>query len=87
VIICLPRPYMGFHYPSDLVAGAAIGLGTAALARISSLRDAVGEVPEHWQERSAESFCSCFFILTFQIATIFESARESTLLLPAHQAA
>jgi undecaprenyl-diphosphatase len=76
VIICLPRVYMGFHYPSDLVAGAAIGLGTAALPRISSLREAVGEIAEHWQERSAVSFYACFFILTFQIATIFESARE-----------
>jgi undecaprenyl-diphosphatase len=76
VMICLPRLYMGFHHPTDLLAGAVIGLATASLARISCIREAVGEVAEHWLERSAASFYGCFFILTFQIATIFESARE-----------
>jgi undecaprenyl-diphosphatase len=76
VIICLPRLYMGYHYPTDVLAGAAIGLATAWWARVSSLRKAVGEAAEHWLERSAASFYGCFFILTFQIATIFESTRE-----------
>jgi hypothetical protein len=71
----------------QLNKGKPVGVSDISPTGISSLRDAVGEVAEHWQERSAESFCSRFFILTFQIATIFESARESTLLLPAQQAA
>ena len=25
--ICLTRPYLGMHYPSDVLAGAALGLG------------------------------------------------------------
>jgi undecaprenyl-diphosphatase len=29
--ICLTRPYLGMHYPSDVVAGAAIGLLLGAL--------------------------------------------------------
>ena len=37
VMICLPRLYMGFHYPTDLLAGAAIGVTTASLARLSAL--------------------------------------------------
>ena len=76
VTICLPRLYMGFHYPTDLLAGAAVGVATASLARLSSLREAVGKAAERWQQRSAASFYACLFILTFQIATIFESARE-----------
>lgn len=75
-MICLPRLYMGFHYPTDLLAGAAIGVGIASLARRSSLRQAAGETAERWMERSPASFYGCFFILTFQIATIFESTRE-----------
>jgi undecaprenyl-diphosphatase len=76
VMICLPRLYMGFHYPTDLLAGAAIGVATASLARLSSFREAVGEAAERWMQRSPASFYGCFFILTFQIATIFESTRE-----------
>ncbi|SDB90392.1 phosphatase PAP2 family protein [Paraburkholderia lycopersici] len=26
VVICLPRAYLGYHYPTDLLAGAAIGV-------------------------------------------------------------
>jgi membrane-associated phospholipid phosphatase len=28
--ICLTRPYLGMHYPSDVLAGAALGLAIGA---------------------------------------------------------
>jgi undecaprenyl-diphosphatase len=76
VVICLPRLYLGFHYPTDLLAGALIGLGTASLGRVLVLRNAVGDTAEHWLERSPCSFYAFCFILTFQIATLFDSTRE-----------
>jgi membrane-associated phospholipid phosphatase len=29
--ICLTRPYLGMHYPSDVLAGAALGIGIGAV--------------------------------------------------------
>lgn len=76
LVICMPRLYLGFHYPTDLLVGAVIGFGTASLGRVSVLRKAVGIAAERWLERSPGTFYGFFFILTFQIATIFDSARE-----------
>ena len=33
-LICLSRPYLGMHYPSDVLAGAALG---AVLGRLAPL--------------------------------------------------
>jgi membrane-associated phospholipid phosphatase len=37
--ICLSRPYLGMHYPSDVLAGAALGLVLGALTPGLSERD------------------------------------------------
>ena len=35
VAMALSRPYVGVHYPSDAIAGAALGLAVAELARVT----------------------------------------------------
>lgn len=36
--MALSRPYVGVHYPSDSIAGAALGLAVAELARVTEER-------------------------------------------------
>jgi undecaprenyl-diphosphatase len=75
-IICLPRVYLGFHYPTDILGGAAIGCAIGSLSRLSGLRNVIARFTTPWLEKSPGSFYMCLFFLTFQIATIFESARD-----------
>jgi membrane-associated phospholipid phosphatase len=44
VLICLTRPYLGMHHPSDVVAGAALGFG---LGRVWPGLDG-GPAPASW---------------------------------------
>jgi undecaprenyl-diphosphatase len=75
-VTTLPRAYLGLHYPSDILAGALIGLGMASLAKIDSVRTTMTGFLMRWQEKSPGSFYAAFFFYTMQLATAFDSVRE-----------
>lgn len=75
LIICLPRVYLGYHHPTDILGGAAIGIAIACLGRLGPVRNAVSRVMSPWLEHSPGSFYACLFIMTFQIATLFDGMR------------
>lgn len=75
-VICLPRIYLGMHYPSDIFVGALIGIGVASLSQIAMLRGALTRGPMHWLDESPGVFYGFLFLLTFQVATLFDALRE-----------
>jgi membrane-associated phospholipid phosphatase len=75
LFITMPRLYLGFHYPTDILGGAFIGITLAFLARANLFCDWVRRFIMPWLERSPGSFYACLFILTFQIATLFQAMR------------
>ncbi|HTG27364.1 MAG TPA: phosphatase PAP2 family protein [Methylomirabilota bacterium] len=75
LFIGMPRLYLGFHYPTDILGGALIGITLALIGRARIFCDWVGRYIMPWSQRSPGSFYACLFILTFQIATLFQSMR------------
>src|ERR1700693_1359528 len=75
LFIAMPRLYLGFHYPTDILGGAFIGIALAFLASAKLFFDWVRRFIMPWLQRSPGSFYACLFILTFQIATLFQSMR------------
>jgi undecaprenyl-diphosphatase len=75
LFIALPRVYLGLHFPTDVLAGAMVGAVIALLAN-RKLADgpAVARLVD-WAGRKPQFFYPMFFLLTYQIAELFEGVR------------
>ena len=73
-IISFPRVYLGLHYPTDIIFGATIGVCWVALINIPAIKNLTVRPAMFWLEHHAMSFYAAFFLLTEQIATIFDDA-------------
>ncbi len=75
VMIAIPRIYTGMHYPTDILAGA--GLGVACVLVCYRWRRAllIPELAMRWLDAHSASFHAALFLFTFQVATLFDGAR------------
>ena len=76
VLICLPRLILGYHYPTDVIAGALIGFGTVYLIHAYVDIGPLSSIAKLWEQRSAGTLYMCFFILNYLIAAFFEPLRS-----------
>ncbi len=70
----LPAIYAGIHYPTDIIAGAALGIGVAYLCK--STTAVVARPALFWLKRNPALFHAILFLWTFEIADIFSSLRN-----------
>lgn len=75
LVVCMPRIYLGLHYPTDILAGELLGVGAACLFARKALREAVASPLLHWLAAAPGSFYACFYLGTFLLATNVDSLR------------
>jgi membrane-associated phospholipid phosphatase len=77
LLVCLPRVYAGIHYPSDIVVGAAIGIVTIIpVMTISRTRRLFFcQHIRQWADIYAGLFAALFFVVTFEMAVLFDDVR------------
>ena len=76
VFIALPRIYLGYHYPSDIVAGALLGSLVVLACQQRRVMDNL--VAPIWRRSVTHpsSFYPMFLLVTYQVADLFDNSRE-----------
>lgn len=76
LIICFPRVYLGFHYPTDILMGLFLGFIFAISFILLNNRFGLTKPFDYLLNRSPGIFYFCFFIVSYQFATLFDDVRH-----------
>jgi membrane-associated phospholipid phosphatase len=75
ILICLPRVFLGLHYTSDVLVGAALGIGMACVMSQPYIRTRIAAPVLAITRRYPGVFYALAFILTFELAMQFDELR------------
>lgn len=75
-LICFPRLWLGFHFLSDLLAGAFFGAGLVLLFNGQKVRSAIAGPLCALLEARPQVFYTALFLFTYQVAQMFDPARD-----------
>lgn len=76
-VVCAGRVYMGIHHPTDILVGAAIGIGLTLAFCAERPRQMITTRAMDWHDRYPAWFYGAFFLLTYQIADMFNAVRAA----------
>jgi undecaprenyl-diphosphatase len=76
LVVCLPRIYLGYHYPSDILAGAVVGIGLMVALRAALIRTPLPGWIVRWAGLHPRAFTVVAFLFAVELAALFENVRH-----------
>jgi len=75
--VCVPRIVFGFHWPTDLIGGALIGVGGVLLARWAQLPPVLWTWLARLERRAPVVVLLGLFLIGYECMTSFDSTRRA----------
>ena len=75
LLICVPRLFLGVHYPTDLLAGAAMGVAVAIACNLWLARQRWVAAMAALSRTRPQWFYPALFFFTYQAADLFDDCR------------
>jgi undecaprenyl-diphosphatase len=76
LIICFPLVYTGAHWPTDVLAGAALGASLVQFSRIPAIREVVRRSTTEWHRNRPGLFFAVLFLFSYGVVTLFDDVRH-----------
>jgi len=77
LIICLPRIYLGLHYPSDILIGLLLGVAVAYAMDAEHIRHPLAGRLLKWERSSPRGFYTGLFMVSYEYSTMFSGLRAA----------
>ena len=74
-VICFPRVYLGYHYPTDILAGALVGVVIPLLISTNKISRPIIQKTFQFSYRYTGLFYVLLFLLTYEISNMFIECR------------
>ncbi|HXI54688.1 MAG TPA: phosphatase PAP2 family protein [Polyangia bacterium] len=76
VVVCVPRIYVGQHYPTDILAGLAIGALVGWVMTRPRISRVISRPFLEWESKQPAWFYALAFLLTLHLADMFTVLRK-----------
>jgi undecaprenyl-diphosphatase len=77
--ICLPRIFLGYHYATDILVGAVVGIVIMQAAFLVLRPRLLAQPLLRWEKAHAMSFYCAAFVASLQLAVLFQDVRQLTV--------
>ncbi|CAB3801118.1 phosphatase PAP2 family protein [Paraburkholderia fynbosensis] len=75
-LICIPRVYLGLHYPTDVLAGMILGVGVTCVVTRKPIMQRFAPAIVRFVDRYPNVSYAFLFVLLFELATMFDEPRQ-----------